>query len=341
MQHGDKSRYNKRPNSSGNGGGGGGSSRVRMSWMFPVLAIMSIFMNGSMHFRRTRGVSGIERGPPSTKQPKQAPAQRLTRIGDDGSSKGVNELVGRSKLSETIRKQIEEAATNDQTRTTSRTTRRKTQPKLKVSDVTESRNVVQKKKETGIESASDNTNDHDSTQQEKTSKVAATTTSKMLNLRKVINPREVSEASLSPDVTFSACLLIRDDNDIINEWIAYHYHVLRMKRLIVGVDPNSETSPEKILTEWTDLMEIDLWTDADYMPKEFLRTGIPPKDHIQNITKFGEINHEVNLGINAHRYRQKVFLTQCFKKLKVEKRTWAMHIDTDEYIVPSKNHYHF
>jgi hypothetical protein len=130
--------------------------------------------------------------------------------------------------------------------------------------------------------------------------------------------------------------LIKDDNAILNEWIAYHYHVLRMRRLIVAVDPLSETSPKEVLDKWEDHMEIDLWADGMYMPKSFLETGKPPKEHIENITKFPDITYDEMMEINSHRYRQKYFLTRCLAKVKDEGRTWAMHIDTDEYVVASK-----
>jgi Glycosyl transferase family 2 len=131
-------------------------------------------------------------------------------------------------------------------------------------------------------------------------------------------------------------MLVRDDNDILPEWLAYHYHTLRMRRLIVAVDPHSETSPSAVLDPWKDLMEIDIWTDDMYMDKAFLDTGMPPKKHFEQITKFGAISEEQNLAINAHRYRQKYFLGQCFQQFQKEGRALTMHIDTDEYIVPSK-----
>eukprot|EP00980_Cylindrotheca_fusiformis_P025169 scaffold13207_cov143-Cylindrotheca_fusiformis.AAC.22 len=73
--------------------------------------------------------------------------------------------------------------------------------------------------------------------------------------------------------TTSFCLLIKDDGEILNEWIAYHYHVLNMRQLIVAVDPLSETSPEPILKKWEELfgMSIQVWRDEDFMPASFLR----------------------------------------------------------------------
>lgn len=90
----------------------------------------------------------------------------------------------------------------------------------------------------------------------------------------------------------SFCLLIKDDNDILPEWIAYHYHVMNMRRLIVAVDPDSETSPGDVLEKWgrtatakagggtgyggdgsDGLFDLDytLWNDEDYMPEYFWR----------------------------------------------------------------------
>jgi hypothetical protein len=42
------------------------------------------------------------------------------------------------------------------------------------------------------------------------------------------------------------------------------------------------------------------------------------------------------LEISRHRYRQRVFLAKCLYKFSDMGRTWTMHIDTDEYVVPSK-----
>jgi hypothetical protein len=46
------------------------------------------------------------------------------------------------------------------------------------------------------------------------------------------------------------CLIVKDDNDILSEWIAYHYSVFNMRRLIVAVDPDSEQNPYNILKLW-------------------------------------------------------------------------------------------
>jgi hypothetical protein len=144
---------------------------------------------------------------------------------------------------------------------------------------------------------------------------------------------------------FSACLLIKDDNAILNEWIAYHYHVLNLRRIIVAVDPSSETSPSTIWQTWrnhTDLTVTE-WTDTDFMPQTFLKRGyhINPRFINADANKSAWHNGDEDaatvkadrLLISNHRFRQVTFLSSCLRQLKKEKRTWAMHIDTDEYVV--------
>jgi hypothetical protein len=167
-----------------------------------------------------------------------------------------------------------------------------------------------------------------------------------------------------PQVAF--CLLIKDDNDILAEWVAYHYHVMNMRRLIVAVDPDSQTSPEEVLGLWkgwaeganTDglALHYTLWNDKDFMPEYFWKD----KDY-SKVNNFLGDSKMVDPGtnrvysswhgksvletmtqeeiladltkVNNHRFRQRRFVSQCYAQLKREGRTWTAHIDTDEYIV--------
>jgi hypothetical protein len=75
-------------------------------------------------------------------------------------------------------------------------------------------------------------------------------------------PQHNNKPSPQPAFNFSACLLIKDDNQILPEWIAYHYTVLPLRHLIVAVDPFSLTSPKPILDEFSRLgMDIEVWRD--------------------------------------------------------------------------------
>mmetsp|Transcript_17195 Transcript_17195/g.42891 ORF Transcript_17195/g.42891 Transcript_17195/m.42891 type:complete len:393 (-) Transcript_17195:4035-5213(-) len=195
------------------------------------------------------------------------------------------------------------------------------------------------------------------------------------------------------------CLLIKDDNDLLPEWIAYHYHVFNMRRLIVAVDPESKTTPLDVLENWGPSkgnfnLNFTIWTDDDYTPHYFRSTNSSKKDYskisngvnasvtiegIENIPKpehrkssilfrkivktiwhtnetyVAEHQEEVRkevLRINDHRFRQKNFLAECYRQIFEEHPnsksnarnytvsdkdaiTWAVHIDTDEYLVPN------
>jgi hypothetical protein len=72
-----------------------------------------------------------------------------------------------------------------------------------------------------------------------------------------------TSSSNAPPFNFSACLLIKDDNQILPEWIAYHFTVLPLRHLIVAVDPFSLTSPTPILDKFREIgMDIEVWRDS-------------------------------------------------------------------------------
>jgi hypothetical protein len=127
----------------------------------------------------------------------------------------------------------------------------------------------------------------------------------------------VAKEEAQDSSSFSGCLIIMDDNHFLIEWLAYHWHVLPLRRLIVAVDPRSRYSPRPILDRYRDrgLMEITVWTDTDFM--------VYP-----NFTK--------NVAFQ-YLQRQLEFYAKCTAKLKQEGRSWTLFVDTDEFITP--NHY--
>ena len=65
--------------------------------------------------------------------------------------------------------------------------------------------------------------------------------------------------------TFSTCLLVMDDNHHLVEWLAYHYHVLPLRYMIVVVDPRSTTSPSYLFNRWRRKgMVIVEWEDKNF-----------------------------------------------------------------------------
>jgi hypothetical protein len=125
--------------------------------------------------------------------------------------------------------------------------------------------------------------------------------------------------------SFGACLIIMDDNHFLSEWLAYHYHTLPLKRLIVAIDPRSSTSPTSILDRYRSrgLMNITEWHETDFMPPHLLG-------------KHAKLLHDDQEGLlRLYIERQIHFYNKCMAVLELEKRTWTAMIDTDEYILPN------
>jgi len=154
--------------------------------------------------------------------------------------------------------------------------------------------------------------------------------------------------------SFSVCMLIKDDNDILSEWIAYHYHTLKLRYLVVATDPSSTTDPSVVLDRWRDRIEIEDWSDASYMPDYFVQGdfGAVPNmlglgnsstaRNTMNLTEALEFHgvsdpqeKEEQTQVNNHRFRQMNFFESCIRDLMQKNKTWMAHIDTDEYITLS------
>eukprot|EP00977_Amphora_coffeiformis_P029201 scaffold39326_cov191-Amphora_coffeaeformis.AAC.1 len=115
---------------------------------------------------------------------------------------------------------------------------------------------------------------------------------------------------------FSACLLVKDDNHWLIEWLAYHYHVLPLRHLILVKDPTSVTSPSNILDRWSNKMIIEQWNDTDFLP-----AWINQKVEKFNLT-----------DVWLHLMRQNFFYGECLQTLKQQNRTFVALIDSDEFI---------
>jgi hypothetical protein len=132
-------------------------------------------------------------------------------------------------------------------------------------------------------------------------------------------------------ITFSACLVVKDDNLILPEWLAYHYEFMPLRRLIILVDSNSVTSPQHIIDKHqrhTDL-NITTWTDQDILHKATRRAH---KKYNFNPNATAEEKHRLFIDI-----KQPLFYKLCAKKLQEEvsydsSSVWTMFVDTDEYI---------
>lgn len=134
-------------------------------------------------------------------------------------------------------------------------------------------------------------------------------------------------ANVMEEISFSACLLIMDDNHRLVEWLAYHWFVLPLRYLIVAVDPNSRTSPREILNRWRKMgMTIVEWSDYDFWNNTAthpeIYSGLSTADETQNMTQ----------KTSQYLMRQNVFIKQCMIHMKEQNKKWVTFHDVDEYL---------
>mmetsp|Transcript_25628 Transcript_25628/g.56095 ORF Transcript_25628/g.56095 Transcript_25628/m.56095 type:complete len:509 (+) Transcript_25628:112-1638(+) len=142
------------------------------------------------------------------------------------------------------------------------------------------------------------------------------------------------------DGGFACCLLIKDSNSWLTEWIAYHILVLPMKELIVAVDPHSVQSPLSILrrfnasTSGLDL-DITLWHDEDYLA-----------DVINEMPLYPPLGAPPHLWTDRIRqrylFRQNIFMSRCLAEIQRRRSSggergengaeWVFLHDVDEFI---------
>ncbi|GAX13750.1 hypothetical protein FisN_30Lh036 [Fistulifera solaris] len=125
--------------------------------------------------------------------------------------------------------------------------------------------------------------------------------------------------------SFAACLLIKDDNDLLPEWLAYHYTVLPLRHVVIAVDPHSVQDPAPILQRWQPYLRYTIWQNGD----DSLR---------QNENKQEQQHHHHHH--HALVQRQKEFIKKCSEYLKHEGAQWTAFIDTDEYVIPNRLNLH-
>jgi hypothetical protein len=139
-----------------------------------------------------------------------------------------------------------------------------------------------------------------------------------------------------PQTAFGACLLLKDDNDLLYEWIAYHYTVLPLGYLVIGTDLGSTQDPLDVLSRWDAIDDLQYWI---LQPDDFIHR------HGNYYEKYNQSNDGNNNTIKTssvdlksyHHHalidRQKGFLTVCAEFLKQRGVGWTTFVDSDEFVV--------
>jgi hypothetical protein len=145
-----------------------------------------------------------------------------------------------------------------------------------------------------------------------------------LNLNLNLNLNAMNSSAKKVD-SFSACLLIMDDNHRLVEWLAYHWFLLPLRYLVLAVDPNSRTSPKAILDQWREMgMTIVQWSDHD-----FWTNTTWPVPRVESAVS--EVSDKATLT-SQYLTRQNVFIKQCMLHMKTNGKKWVTFHDVDEYL---------
>ena len=140
--------------------------------------------------------------------------------------------------------------------------------------------------------------------------------------------------------SFSACLLWMDDNFRLEEWLAYHYYILKLRYVVINIDPNSRTSPMDIITRWNNNdyhhlnMKIVTMTDTDHFTSKDYEDKMKVLEYWKNSTDTARYSKAKSDFI---RNRQKQFYRSCSKHLLELNKSWVSYDDVDEFITFSNN----
>jgi hypothetical protein len=114
-----------------------------------------------------------------------------------------------------------------------------------------------------------------------------------------------------------------DDNPRLAEWLAYHYHVLPLRYLIVATDPRSQTNATFLFNRWRRQgLVVHEWWDADFWKASPTAPLLPVA-----------ADAPLQVKRDRHRGRQKFFYRTCLATLQAAQRTWVTLHDSDEYLV--------
>ncbi|KAL7468484.1 hypothetical protein ACHAXS_008709 [Conticribra weissflogii] len=125
----------------------------------------------------------------------------------------------------------------------------------------------------------------------------------------------------SADESFSACLLVMDDNHRLPEWLAYHYYALPLRHVVIAVDPASHQNPPTIPNKWHHLINITIWHDENYVPRNV------------TLKRVAQDNDETRQL--KYLYRQQFLHYECSKYFRKLNKAWTSYHDIDEYLTIS------
>ena len=131
----------------------------------------------------------------------------------------------------------------------------------------------------------------------------------------------IEEKTLSD--SFSACILWADDNFRLEEWLAYHYYLLKLRYVIITIDNWNKTSVDAIVDRWNDAenkynlnMTIKMWRDREYIDS-----------YEERIAKLKKLRNMENVArTDYYILKQREFYKACSKHLIQQNKSWYAFI---------------
>jgi hypothetical protein len=139
--------------------------------------------------------------------------------------------------------------------------------------------------------------------------------------------------------SFGACLMIKEDNNLLFEWLAYHYTVLPLRYIVIGSDVGNTQDPTDILSRWktaqTDL-QYWVWNASDFVNRHGRAYNVNSSANSNVANNGSNVENDKDSILQAHHdfvNRQKGFVTTCSEFLKKQGVQWTTYIDSDEFVV--------
>ena len=120
------------------------------------------------------------------------------------------------------------------------------------------------------------------------------------------HPKQEHEIVMDYNNSFSACLMVMDENHRLPEWLAYHYYMLPLRQVVLLVDPLSDSSPEDIVLRWHPYIKIDVWNFTNLVGYEQKAATEP--------------NNRNKTSENRHVVAQQLFYPRCATYLKKQRQ---------------------
>ena len=154
----------------------------------------------------------------------------------------------------------------------------------------------------------------------------SSTTASLTMANETADETTTSSKSLPPHhrahTDIAGCLFAKEDNRIVPEWIAYHYHVLPMRDLIICEQPDSREFVEDTLhgTRWSPYSEDPLLNITYILAGETFYNKDSDKSYLVS-DKYKEDGFPLRIQEACYEYCMKVFKERGKVRIKSKSRT--------------------